>query len=224
MNPHIIQLLFLKDLFLARRALFGYLLAAIVSTGIVSIPHPIIAFAGQILIATVAIASGIHLIGNLLLSERIDQTKTFIMSFPVSLRDYSIAKIGVMLTTFLIPWSTMLALITIGCFVIPEGKPGVIALLFLLFFFLLCAYLVQVLTAVITESIGWTVSVMVLCNILFNLFAKSLSDHPVMIESAKSEVITWPPLALQIFAIQVVILVACVGAAFIIQSRERDLI
>ncbi|HEV3313088.1 MAG TPA: ABC-2 transporter permease, partial [Chloroflexota bacterium] len=133
MNTQAIGILFLKDLYLSRRPLFAYFAAAIAWSGISVVPQPTLAFVGFVLILTVAIGSGMHLLGELLLSEGNDQTRTFILSLPVSLLDYSIAKIAVVLTTFLIPWLTMLACSVVLAAVLPWGKAGAIPVLVVVF-------------------------------------------------------------------------------------------
>src|SRR6516164_10485246 len=122
MNTQAISILFLKDLYLSRRPLFAYFAAGIACSALGVVPQPTFAFVGFVLILTVAIGSGMHLLGELLISEGNDQTRTFILSLPVSLLDYSVAKIAVVLTTFLIPWFTMLASLIILTAVIPPGK------------------------------------------------------------------------------------------------------
>ena len=69
MNTHTIGILFLKDLYLSRRPLFAYFAAGIASAAISVVPQQTLAFAGFILILTVAIGSGMHLLGELLISE-----------------------------------------------------------------------------------------------------------------------------------------------------------
>ena len=124
MNLQAIRILFLKDLFLSRRQLFAYFVAGMAASGLVCIPNSTLAFVGFILVVTVAIAAGIHLIGTLLLSETTDQTRLFVMSLPISLLDYSIGKISVVLTTYLIPWTAMFASLVIATFVM--GKPSLV--------------------------------------------------------------------------------------------------
>src|SRR5262245_12174454 len=103
MNTHTIGILFLKDLYLSRRPLFAYFAAGIASAAISVVPQQTLAFAGFILILTVAIGSGMHLLGELLISEGNEQTRTFILSLPVSLLDYSVAKIAVVLNNLAPP-------------------------------------------------------------------------------------------------------------------------
>ncbi len=100
--------MFLKDLFLSRWPWFGYLVGGLLSVVLTCLLGKTLGFIAFILIVTVTIAVGIHLIGLLLLGESMEQTRNFVFSLPVSLLDYSVAKITVMLTTFLIPWLAML--------------------------------------------------------------------------------------------------------------------
>jgi hypothetical protein len=224
MNTNSISILFLKDLYLSRRPLFAYFAAGIASSAVSVVPQPTLAFAGFVLILTVAIGSGMHLLGELLLSEGSDQTRSFILSLPVSLLDYSIAKIAVVLTTFLIPWSTMLASSVVLTAVLPWGKAGAIPLLVVVFLELLAAYTLQLVTAVISESVGWTVCVMVAGNVFLNLFLMQLFQTPEVAEAMKGDVLTFSPLLVQIMSIEIGIIVVSLIAALALQTRKRDLV
>ncbi len=224
MNIQAIQILFLKDLFLSRRPLFGYFAAGLGSTVLACIPNPTIGFVGFILVMTVAIAAGIHLIGLLLLAETSDQTRLFVMSLPISLLDYSIAKIAVVLTTYLIPWLGMFACSTIFAFVLPWAKQGSVVVLPAIFFFLLSSFMLQLVVAVVTESVGWTICVMVAGNVLLNVLLMKLFGDPEISAITKSDALTWPPLILQILAVEVVLIVSAFGIALFYQTRNRDLI
>jgi ABC-2 type transport system permease protein len=223
-NSNAIQILFLKDLFLSRKPLFGYLLGGIASSCIAFLPGETAGFIGFIMVVTVAIAAGIHLIGTLLLAETIDSTRIFIMSLPVSLLDFSIAKIAVVLTTFLIPWATMLGCMTIFSLVMPGAKPGIVAVFPVLFLFMLATFTVQLVTAVVTESVGWTICVLVLCNVLFNLFAKTVFEHPVISVISKAETVTWPPIVWNYMIVEIAVIVVAIAIALVFQSRKRDLV
>jgi hypothetical protein len=76
----------------------------------------------------------------------------------------------------------------------------------------------------VTESVGWTIVVMVLGNVLLNLFLKMLFEHPIISELNKREVLSWPPIVLQIMAIEVVVIFVALGLAFLFQIRQRDLV
>lgn len=224
MNLQAIKILILKDLFLCRRYLFGYLAAALVSAILAVIPNATISFVGFLLMMTVAIASGIHMIGNLLLSESTDQTRLFVMSMPVSLLDYSIGKMGVVLATYLLPWSTMFALTVIGIFVVPEAENGRVVTLPAIFLFLLASFMIQLAVAVVSESVGMTISVMVAGNVLLNVFLMKLYSMPEIKSATSSDQIAWPNSILLILMVELLLIVLALVVAFWYQTRARDLV
>jgi hypothetical protein len=224
MNLQAVRILFLKDLFLSRRQLFAYFVSGMLASGLACVSNRTLAFVGFILVLTVAIAAGIHLIGTLLLSETTDQTKIFVMSLPVSLLDYSIGKISVVLTTYLIPWSAMFACTTMLAFVLPWSKHGSVVVLPAIFLYLLSAFTLQLVTAVIFESVGWTICVMVACNVGLNVFLMKLFSDSEIAEVTKGDIVTWPAIVLQILAVELALIVASLVIAFLVQTRKRDLI
>lgn len=222
MNLQAIRLLFLKDLFLSRRPLFAYFVAGFAASAAACLSDPTLAFVGFILVITVAIASGIHLIGTLMLSETTDQTRLFVMSLPISLLDYSISKISVVMTTYLIPWTAMFACLTIATFVL--GKQGNVVVLPPIFFFLLASFMLQLVTAVISESVGFTICVMVGGNVCLNVLLMKLFAIPEISEVTKSDVLTWPTIVVQIIAVEILISAVALAMAFLFQTRKRDLV
>jgi ABC-2 type transport system permease protein len=222
MNIQAIRILFLKDLFLSRRYLFAYFAAGLVASALVCLPQPTIAFVGFLLVVTVAIAAGIHFIGTLLISETTDQTRLFVMSLPISLLDYSIGKIAVVLTTYLIPWTAMFACLIVATFAM--GKQGSVVILPAIFFFLLCGFTLQLVTAVVSESVGWTICVMVGCNVCLNVLLMKLFADPEVAEVVKGNVVLWPNLILQIVSVELLIVVVALAMAFVLQTRKRDLV
>lgn len=224
MNLNSIQILFLKDLFLSRRQMFAYLLAGFIASVVAALPNPTLAFIGFIGMVTVAIASGMHLIGMLLLAESTDQTRIFVMSLPVSLLEYSIGKIAVVLTTFLVPWSAMFASSVVLTFLIPGSNHGSVAVLPAIFFFLLAAFTVQLVVAVASESVGLTITVMVACNIFFNVFLMKLFALPEITAVTKSDVVSWPPVLTMLQLIEMSVIFIAIIIALFAQTRRRDLI
>ncbi|MFN7844613.1 MAG: hypothetical protein ACK5YR_20260 [Pirellula sp.] len=224
MNLQAVKILFLKDLFLSRKYLFAYLIAGIACSFLACTPSKTLSFLGFILTMTVAIASGIHLIGTLMLSESTDQTRLFIMSLPVSLLEYSIGKIAVVLTTYLIPWGTMLILTTGLTFIIPDAARGAIIVVPAIFLFLLAGFSLQLVSAVAFESVGATICVMVGCNVLLNVFMMQLFAIPEVAEIVKGDAIIWPPSVVWIVLVELMIVVLSIAFAFAMQTRKRDLV
>lgn len=224
MNTQAIRILFLKDLFLSRKPLFAYLVGGLICAGIACTPNETISFMGFILVITIAIAAGIHLIATLLLSEAIDQTRLFIMSLPVSLLDYSIAKIAVVLTTYLIPWCSMLLLFTVLSLAVPGAKAGGFVVVPIIFCFMLAGFAIQLMTAVVTESIGCTIVIVVAGNVLLNVFLKKIFENPAISAAVKSDSLTWPAVIQQILLVELLVVVCAVALALFMQTRKRDLV
>lgn len=164
------------------------------------------------------------MIGNLLLSESTDQTRLFVMSMPVSLLDYSIGKMGVVLATYLLPWSTMFALTVIGIFVLPEAENGRVVTLPAIFLFLLASFMIQLAVAVVSESVGMTISVMVAGNVLLNVFLMKLYSLPEIKSAMSSDQIAWPTSILLILMVELLLIVLALVVAFWYQTRARDLV
>ncbi len=222
MNLKAIRILFLKDLFLSRRHLFAYFVGGLAASALACTPNATLAFVGFILVITVAIAAGIHLIGTLMLAETTDQTRLFVMSLPISFLDYSVGKISVVLTTYLIPWTAMFTCLIMATFVM--GKQGNVAVLPAIFLYLLCAFMLQLVTAVVSESVGWTICVMVGCNVGMNVFLMQLFANAEVVEVIKSDVLSWPSIVLQIIGVELLIITVALATAFLFQTRKRDLI
>lgn len=222
MNLKAIQILFLKDLFLSRRQLFAYFVGGMAASALACTPNSTVSFIGFILVITVAIAAGIHLIGTLMLAESTDQTRMFVMSLPVSLLDYSMSKIAVVMTTYLIPWTSMLACLVIATMTM--GKQGSVVVLPAIFLFLLCSFLLQLVTAVISESTGWTICVMVSGNICLNVFLMKLFQDPEVAEVVKGNIVQWPVMVLQMIAVELLIICLALVVAILFQFRRRDLV
>jgi hypothetical protein len=222
MNPNTIRILFLKDLFLSRRPLFTYFVIGLVASALACQPQATIAYVGFILVITVAIGAGFHLIGTLLLAETMTQTRLFVMSLPISLLDYSIGKIAVILTTYLIPWTAMFVILTIAAYVM--GQQGNVAILPTIFLFLLGSFTLQLVAAVISNSVGWTIGVTVACNICLNVFIVKLFADPEVSALSKSNVLSWPNSVLQIIAVELLIIGLALVLAFLFQTRQRDLV
>lgn len=224
MNLQAIKILFLKDLFLCRRYLFGYLAGALVSALLTVTPNQTLSYIGFILMMTVAIGSGIHMIAILLLSESTDQTRLFVMSLPVSLLDYSIGKMSVVLATYLLPWSTMFALTVIGTIVLPEAHDGKVVVIPAIFLFLFASFMLQLAVAVVSESVGMTISVMVAGNVLLNLFLMKISALPEVKAVSDSNLIVWPVAIQWTILMEVLFIALALGVSFWFQTRTRDLV
>jgi hypothetical protein len=108
--------------------------------------------------------------------------------------------------------------------ILPWNHVGAIPMLIVVFLELLAAYTVQLVTAVISESVGWTVCVMVGCNVFLNVFLMKLLQSPEVQELSKSNFLTFSPLMIQMMCIELALIVAALTLALAVQTRKRDLV
>mgnify|MGYP001558048623 CR=1 FL=1 len=118
----------------------------------------------------------------------------------------------------------MFACTVVAAFALPWAKEGSVIVLPAIFLYLLCGFSLQLATAVLSESVCWTICVMVSCNVLLNVFLMKLYAMPDVLAVTKGSVVTWPPVVLQIVAAESLVIAAALGLAFILQIRKRDLI
>ena len=224
MNIRMISMLFAKDLFLSRRMISAYLIGGIVAVALAFVPNEAVAFTGFILILTAAIGLGIQLIGQLVLDERKNHNLSFVMSLPVTPIDYSISKIAVVLLTYCIPWGVMFFGCVLLIYQMPSVPDGRIMTGTIIFLELFAAFSIQLATAIISESLGWTIGVMVFGNVFLNLFLTGMMRNPELAESMKSETVSWSPLMLQIIGCELAVIVGSIVIAVVLQTRKRDVV
>ena len=224
MNIRMIALLFAKDLFLSRRMISAYLAGGIVAVALSFVPNELVAFTGFILMLTAAIGLGIQLITQLVLDERKNHNLSFVMSLPVTPIDYSISKIAVVLSTYCIPWGVMFFGTVLLIYQLPSVPDGKLMTGTIIFLELFASFSLQLATAIISESMGWTIAVMVFGNVFFNLFIVGLMRNPELAESMKSETVAWSPLMLQIIGCELAVIVLSIGLTVLLQTRKRDVV
>src|SRR5580704_12324357 len=105
MNYKMVKLLILKDWYLQRWMILGSLLAAALALAITVSTGKAGLFLGITLLVTVLIGIGAYVAVATNIDERKNQTLAFVMSLPVSTREYTSAKILGNLLIFLVPWS-----------------------------------------------------------------------------------------------------------------------
>src|SRR5690606_10060187 len=100
-----------------------YLVGGILGLAIFSMPHTYGFYMGCLILMTVMIASGFHMINLTVINEKKEQTLPFIMSLPIRPVDYAMGKLIANLLMFTVPWLMLtLGLVFVTLFgPIPDG-------------------------------------------------------------------------------------------------------
>jgi hypothetical protein len=186
MNFGIVARLVRKDCWLMRWPLVAYILAALAGLALTVTGGSAERLAGVTLAFNVLIGVSFHVMLGPVLGERERKTLAFVMSLPVTPRDVAVAKLAAAFTLFLIP-ATIAAttLVWMSPIDIPAamaaahrpmwshvlGTLGYYALVlgaWMLFFSVVLG------TAIVTESVGWTIGVLTGVLFVFGNFAMQI--------------------------------------------------
>ena len=224
MNHAIVRRLVLKDWYLNRLLVAGYTAGGLLGLAVVCIGTPWSFYVGSILLITFMITTGIHVTVVTVVQEKTEQTLPFVMSLPISPRDYVTAKVAANLTLFLVPW----LILTGGALSILslEGARSGAMMPFatLVMTYILAAAVITLSTALVTESLGWTLVAMGVTNLLLQVFLYAVSRVPVIASGMKGRGAVWDGTVFTLLAAEIAVATVALLLAFLIQSRRRDLL
>ena len=222
MNSFMIKKLVAKDWYFFRYILFAYLAGGAIALGIMFSGGGSMFTIGAILLVTAIISLGCHLVMGTVVQERKMQTLTFIMSLPVSIKDYTLAKMTATISVFLVLWLT-LSISLLAVMSTSETGGGAVPLFTLMLVWMLITYLIMLGTALVSESENWTIVAMAVCNTAFTLVFMGLNaiegiGGPLL---EQPEVI-WTTASLSMLGLEVAVIALIVGMTFYFQSRKSD--
>ena len=222
MNYPMVKTLILKDWYFLRWAILAYSVGGFVALGLTALGTDASSYAGSILLITVMIAIGFHLVMVTVVGERTERTLPFVMSLPISPMEYTTAKIGANLLIFLVPWLTLTggALLLLGT----EGarSGALIPFTLIILMELMAAYVLVLTVAIVTESQGWTIGVLVVTNLFFQGFLYWVSHLPSIASGMKGRGAVWNQTAVTLLVVEVAVVLVLIAMAFVLQARKRD--
>jgi ABC-type transport system involved in multi-copper enzyme maturation permease subunit len=222
MSDSMVMRLVLKDWHFQRWAIAGYLAAGGVALFLTGIGSEGSFYAGTVLLITILITLGIHLAMATVVAERTEQTLPFIMSLPISPREYTTAKILANVLIFMIPWLTLV----IGTIVVIGARnavpDGLIPLATVVLTEIFAAYVIVLSVAIVSESVAWTVGAMVTTNLFFQFFIYSVARIPQIAREIKGDHAQWSASVLTLLGTELALIVALIAITFVLQNRKKD--
>lgn len=222
MNMALITQLVKKDWQLNQNPMIAYLVLGIIALWLI-ITQSMTTFAiGSILLITVVVTIGIHMVISTVTHERKNQTLTFIMSLPVSYREYTTAKMIANLIVTVGAWSFLYGMLVLVMNFIESVPMGLMPLATLTMLYLLVIYFVLLATSMISESEAVTIVVMTVMNMSISLYMMWLTAQPDIYQNNEGNVAVWTPLLKTVLASELVTIGVIIVATFMIQSRKRN--
>ncbi|GAA5531534.1 ABC-2 transporter permease [Herpetosiphon gulosus] len=224
MNYAVIKRLIYKDWYLIRWTILGYLSAGVLAVSCIATGNERLISVGNILLLTVVIALGMHVVITTVVGERATQTLPFLISLPISTKDYTTAKILANMLIFLVPWLTLLIAI-VGVILGRDSLPdGLIPYTIIIQTELLVSYCFVLATALVSESQGWTIGATLAGNLFFQAFLSYVSQLPGITATIGLDTITWNQSAILLLVGEALAIVVLLVGTFLLQARKTDFI
>ena len=229
MTTGIVPQLVRKDFLIWRRLIlifYGVSLTCIAVVGVLygRIPDWVLLNFGFTLLVTPTGTLGIVLLIQTIVFEKAKSTQPFIMSLPVTVREFTLAKLVVNVPVFGALW-----LVTTGtafwfAFGLDLLPLGTIPLMSMIFLGVFVAYVCILGVSLLSQSLGTTI----IAILFFEVGTSAYLWVIVFLDPISSHVYgpvpVWNTAAIGIVTIQTFVAVAAIVATLIMQNRKRDFI
>jgi ABC-2 type transport system permease protein len=222
MNGAMVGRLIWKDWYLQRWAILAALVGGATTLLIIAKGGKIGFLFGLIGLITVLISIGAQLAVSTIVQERKDQTLTFVMSLPISYREYTTSKMLGNLLIFLVTWLAMV-LGSIALLTYPlDPHMGLIPFTSIMATEILLSTCLVVATALITESQGWTIGAIMVGNLALNGFGYWVAHVDSIAKGMDSAELKWTHAASGVLAAEFSAIALLLALTFFFQSRKQD--
>lgn len=229
MTPSIVPQLVGKDLRLMRPIILGFLLVSVIFIAILSfiwgnIPAPVAANLGFIMVIGPAATCGIVVLMKTNVFEKEKSTQPFIMSLPITVKEFTRAKLWVNLPVFGLFW---LAVSVVGFFFVfgrglfPLGAVPFVTMVFLGGF---VAYTCILSVSLLSQSMPITVLAIALFEVGTSGYLWTVVFLPPIAQHVWGSQAVWNSTALGVVAAQGIVAVTVIAATLFIQNKKRDFI
>jgi len=229
MNPSIVPHLVKKDFLILRKTIIGFCLVSLTAIVITSllferIPNwAFVNLAFMLLIAPAA-ACGIVLLMRSIVMEKVKSTQSFIMSLPVTVKEFTLAKVLVNLPIFTAFWvatSSVTFYFAFGLGIFPYGAIPFVSMILLGVF---VAYICILSTSLLFQSHGITI----LSILIFEMGTSAYLWVVVYLDPIANYIYgqtsVWNSTAIGIITTQVLIAIFMLLMTMYVQNKKRDFI
>ena len=220
----IIRRLVLKDWYFVRYPMAAYLILGIAAATLLAVPHHIAFLIGSVLLLSVVVIVGVHLVFGTVTHERSQQTLPMVMSLPITYTQYSAAKMISNVGGFAIAWSILLASVLVMFLTRENLNEGLIPFAVIALTELFAAFVLTLSVAMITESEAWTVVTMTILNIGISIFLNLIGSIPAIGSHIEGPDAVWNGTALLILAILWLIIAAAIVTTLAVQARKKNFV
>lgn len=225
MSQSIVRQLVIKDLQIMRNFVLLYWAGGFASVAfVVLVDSEVAGTVGFMLFICAMAGAGIHSFYQTIIEEKIKLNLPFIMSLPVTLREYNVAKITANLLIFSSVWLTLSAA-SFVIFVGDDGLPtGIMPMMAIILVGIFLSYTMMLATALITGSQGYTIFALVFANIGTQGVMWFIADlYPIRSFIGGNEAV-WNTTAVSVLLIEVLVIVLLLVLTVFVQFRKKDFV
>ncbi|MGB6192180.1 MAG: ABC-2 transporter permease [Terracidiphilus sp.] len=220
-NYAVVRHLILKDWYLNRWVILGSLPVGLGALALVLTGKPVAFMLCIILLCMVIVGVGAQLAMVTTVNERKEQTLAFVMSLPVSWREYTAAKILANLIIFLIPWALLTAG-ALGVLLLPGATHGLVPYTAIMAMEMLITTSLIVAAGIITESQTWATAGIFASSLGINVLGYVFAHLSGISKYMWGTQVQWSSTAWIILICEVLTVPLLLGVTFYIQSRKTD--
>jgi ABC-2 type transport system permease protein len=225
MNIAMVSRLIRKDWYLNRVGILASLFAGVATLGLVAAMHgsQLALILGVIVVVTILIGMGAMVMLSSAM-ERRQQTLPFVMSLPISYREYTTAKIVGGMLIFLVLWGALIADVVATILLTPGIPHGLIPFVAVMAVEILMTTCLITAVSVTTESHGWTVAVAQVGGLSLNVIGWSIVRLPGIGGTMRSTTVQWSGTATVLLVAELAVIAFMLLITFYVQAHKRDFI
>lgn len=229
MSTSIIPQLVRKDFLMMRKMILICCVVMLASIAAICmmfgrVPKVVFFNLGFTLLITPAFTCGIILLMKTIVMEKQKSTQLFIMSLPVTVREFTIAKLFLNFTVFTVFWLVFTSVafyFMFGLGVFPYGAVPFFAVLFLGIF---VAYVGTLSVALIYQSYGITILTMLGIELVMPAYFWAIAYLKPIYRHIGGPHMVWNSTAIGVVALPILIAILISVITWHIQSKKRDFI
>jgi ABC-2 type transport system permease protein len=222
MNATMFFHLMRKDLRLVAFPWACYFVSGLAAVALLGMQSKPAFYAGTVILITALCVLAVHPTITTVVNERKDGTLAFVMSLPISPRDYVISKLAFNLLAFFVPWSVLL-LATCMLFSAQEAVPdGLIPFVTILFSAIGTNAVLILCVAIVTESMDKTIATMAVGNLAFHGVFYASANADGIKGALHGQVAVWSASVMIYLGAFLTLILASLALALWRHSRKTD--
>lgn len=223
LDIQMIKILVMKEWQIYQKQLAAYVVGLLLGLTLVGLGKAWSFYVGALLLLTLLICMGNFAIGSSLLNERKEHTLPFVMSLPVTPMTFYWSKLIANVVIYLAPFA-LVVVSTMFLVLFTPLPDGILVWSLLIYGYLATAFFVSLCAALVLETEGWNVFVMIALSTLVSPFIMGVGMIDVIGKNIETNHIVWSLPAIGILIAEfAVILLAIVITSWVYRRKTSFL-